>query len=72
MTEIFYRPHSTNVASVEYEEQVSEMIVTFKSGVKYIVKGVDQNLFERFKRAQSAGKFYNESVKDAGYDIERM
>jgi KTSC domain-containing protein len=72
MTEVFYRPHSSNVARVEYEDQVSEMIVTFKSGASYVVRNVDQGLFERFKAAGSAGKFYNESVKDAGYEIERM
>lgn len=59
----FETPSSSNIRSVEYEDQTRQMIVHFRNGGSYTVHGVDSTLFYEFKGAPSPGKFFHSRIK---------
>ncbi len=71
MTKSFSTPHSSNVDSVEFEEQVNQLVVTFKDGASYVVHDADSALYDAFSRAASPGRFYHTKIKDL-YRIEKV
>ena len=52
---------SSSVEAVGYENGM--LVVRFKSGEYYIYQGVPESKYEELLKAESVGKFLNESIK---------
>jgi hypothetical protein len=55
---------STAIAKIEYDESCQELTVTFISGKKYVYQPVPHNIYVRFARAQSKGRFFNDHIRE--------
>jgi hypothetical protein len=56
---------SASVEALGYDAPARELHVRFvKSGETYIYEGVEESVFEDFKRADSKGVFLNTNIKD--------
>ena len=68
MTEIIPVVSST-IKSIGYQEETehikSQLIVIFTSGTRYVYAGVPRELWERFKDAESVGRFFAREIKPA-------
>jgi len=62
---------SSQIASVEYDEDEMALIVTFQRGGVYRYLQVPSDVANGFESAPSAGKYLNEFVKEI-YDYERI
>ena len=54
---------SSAIASATYDKDTQSLVVTFTSGREYSFDGVPPDLWEDFKKAGSAGSFYNSSIR---------
>jgi KTSC domain len=70
MRKIPFTSTSGNVVDIEFDEDAQDLFVTFKGG-KYVAHGVDGNTADGFTQAASAGRYYNEFVRDL-YVVERI
>lgn len=52
-----------NVRKVDYDPDTQTLLVTFKGGT-YKAEGVDEDTALGFERADSAGTYYNQNIKD--------
>lgn len=66
------RVRSSNLDVVEYRPNKEQMVVTFKSGGKYIVFDVDKELWQSFIYAPSKGKWYWNRVRRTGKRVSRI
>ena len=57
--------HSSNVASIGYDELAGTLEVEFQSGAIYQYFGVPQNLYDQLMQAPSKGQFLNTYIKNA-------
>ena len=62
---------SSNIAAIGYDHELSELFVQYKNGMTYKYKEVPTNIYERFLKAESKGKFMNEEVKPF-YDYDYL
>ena len=62
---------SSNIAAIGYDRELSELFVQYKNGMTYKYKEVPANIYERFLKAESKGKFMNEEVKPF-YDYDYL
>jgi len=62
-------PQSSAIRAIRFDRRGLE--VTFASGSVYLYRGVSRNVFERFRLADSAGKFFNEEILDR-YPFARL
>ena len=61
---------SSNISGVGYEKE-GNLIVGYTSGATYRYKGVPKELYEALLKAESKGRFMNESIK-GHYEYERV
>ena len=54
---------SSAIASATYDRDTQELVVTFTNGMEYSFDGVPPDLWEDFKKAGSAGSFYNAMIR---------
>ena len=54
---------SSNVATVGYDDEIQEMVVTFKNGRVYAYEGVDEGTALNVANAPSVGAALNQQVK---------
>ena len=59
----FYTEQSERILSLEYEDEVGVLRVTFKRGGVYEYYQVPSEVYDGLVIAQSLGKAFNESVK---------
>lgn len=59
----WHYPTSSNVKAVAYEEDTSQLLVSFKSGHTYAYDGVPNGLIDDLLNADSVGKYLNENIK---------
>lgn len=73
-------PHMITVASstikaVGYREATENLkpvlTVVFNSGARYEYPGVPRDLWERFKEAESVGRFFVQEIKPAFQGVKR-
>lgn len=57
-------PTSSNIARLQYDEEVGKMQVEFRSGKTYEYDDVPYDIWNAFVSAPSAGKFFNSTIKD--------
>lgn len=58
---------SSTIRSIMYQEATenirSQLTVIFTSGARYVYTGVPRELWERFKEAESVGRFFAREIK---------
>lgn len=62
---------SSNLRAAGFDEETSELTVAFRSGKRYVYKGVPNGTLEQLLSAASAGKFFNDNIKDV-YESEEI
>jgi lysyl-tRNA synthetase class 2 len=55
---------SSMMSRVEYDEDTSELDITFKSGKTYRYREVPPDVYSDLLDAESKGEFFNENIKD--------
>jgi hypothetical protein len=55
---------STVIRSFIYEAASAELLITFRSGRRYIYCGVPEETFIAMQRAFSKGEFFNRHIRD--------
>ena len=55
-------PDSESVTEASYDPQNKELFVTFRKGTQYVYFDVPSDLFARFAKADSAGKFVHKEI----------
>lgn len=63
---------SSTLASVAYDETSSTLGVQFNGGREYEYYGVPETVYRGILSADSAGRFFQTHVKDAGYTFRRV
>jgi len=54
---------SSNIDSIAYDDEQSELHVKFNSGAEYVYLGVSASVFDSFMDAPSKGRYLNEAIK---------
>ena len=54
---------SSMIRRVVFDEEAGTLLVSFRSGLRYIYEGVPRAVYDALGRAASAGRFFNEEVK---------
>ena len=55
--------YSSNVASVGYDSDAKELLITWTKGKRSIYSGVPEELAEQISNAPSVGSMLNEEIK---------
>jgi hypothetical protein len=55
---------SSNIQTVEYNEDINTLVVEFKSGAKYAYSNVPKEVFDRMITASSVGGYLNENIRN--------
>jgi len=61
---------SSMMLRVEYDEDTSELDITFKSGKTYRYREVPPDIYSDLLEAESKGEFFNEMIRDAFQFVE--
>lgn len=64
-------PDSTAVSAIAYRAREHALDVTFVSGGVYRYFDVPEEVFDRFRYAESAGRFMHEEILEQ-YEFERL
>ena len=54
---------SSMISRVVFDDEAGTMLVSFRSGLRYLYDGVPRAVYDALGRAASAGRFFNEQVK---------
>lgn len=54
---------SSMIRRVVFDEEAGTLLVSFRSGMRYIYAGVSRAVYDALGRAASAGRFFNDEVK---------
>jgi hypothetical protein len=58
---------SSTIQSIGYDEETenikSKLTVIFASGARYVYAGVPREVWDRFKEAESVGRFFAREIK---------
>lgn len=65
-------PQSSSVRGFSYDPKSQSMLVTFKNGGTYRYKGVPPNVAKAMGRNKSVGKTVHRSIKQGGYQYEKV
>lgn len=55
---------SSNIKSIEYNEEIQTLTVEFQSGAKYAYSNVPKNVFARIFSADSIGRYVSENIRN--------
>lgn len=55
---------SSTIIRIEYDEETERLTVVFNSGARYTYEGVPHELWERFRDAESVGRFFIQEIKN--------
>lgn len=58
-----FRPGSSLIDRIVYDEDEGTLAVTFRNARRYIYSDVPRAIYDAFKKAGSAGTFFNQAVK---------
>ena len=56
---------SSNLATIYYDRDTSQLYIRFKSGTRYRYDGCPKAVYELLKAAPSKGKFFAARIKNA-------
>ena len=63
MAEMSFRPASSNVEEVSFDDSTDTLTVTFSSGDSYNYLNVPASVYRQFQAAPSAGAFVHRQLK---------
>ena len=63
---------SSNLQAVGYDDNHNILVVEFKYGATYKYLSVDKSIFEALLMADSKGKYFDQYVKEAGYQYSKL
>ena len=55
---------SRNIKEAEYDDELQELYIVFRTGGSYTYSGVSQDKANEFSRADSAGQFLHARIKN--------
>ena len=55
---------SSNIKTIEYNEEIQTLTVEFQSGAKYAYSNVPKTVFNRLVSANSVGRYLNENIRN--------
>ena len=60
-----YQPlYSSNIERADYDPDMGELTVEFKSGSSYVYRGVPRDTFLGLQNAKSAGEYFQRQIKN--------
>ena len=63
---------SSSIAEVAYDCDTSTLAVRFHNGREYLYSPVPVDDFHQFLTANSAGRYFIQHIRDAGYQCRRV
>ncbi|MDB5695899.1 MAG: hypothetical protein JWN21_1442 [Sphingomonas bacterium] len=54
---------SSLLKRIVFDDDAGTLLVSFRSGLRYIYEGVPRTIYDALGKAGSAGQFFNEHVK---------
>jgi hypothetical protein len=57
------RPDSSMIEEYSYDDETQTLTVTFRKGGTYSYSGVQEEVFESMKSADSVGRFFLQNIK---------
>jgi len=64
-------PASSQIADIQYDDEATDLIVTFAKGGVYKYQAVPSDLADGFTNALSAGRYLNAYIKNL-YEYEKI
>ena len=64
-------PESSVIRGAMFFPGCDMMNIWFRSGKLYNYRGVEENTFDEFVKAESVGKFFNKNIRYADYKYQR-
>lgn len=61
-TKILNEIESSNIVRTEYDTESKDLIIEFKSGLKYEYKDVPHQVYTKFRVSSSQGKFFSSDI----------
>jgi hypothetical protein len=55
--------NSSMIRRIVFDDEAGTLLVSFRSGLRYIYEGVPRAIYDAFGKAASAGRFFNDEVK---------
>jgi hypothetical protein len=65
-------PDSSHISSIIYDDESMILYVEFQRGAIYAYMNVPGDIVTGFTQALSAGQYFNQFVRDAGFDFQRL
>ena len=63
---------SSDIVSVGHDPKSKKLYVEFKSGRVYQYANVPKEIYKGLMEAESHGKFFDQKIKNAGYDYQKL
>lgn len=57
--------NSSNISTIDYDEDSESLTITFRSGASYRYSGVPPEVYEGLKYAGSPGRYFQTAIRDA-------
>lgn len=54
---------STMIRRIVFDDEAETLLVTFRSGLRYVYAGVPRAIYDALGKAASAGRVFNEQVR---------
>ena len=64
-TKIINEIKSSNIKKTEYDTETSKLVVEFNNGAKYEYEEVPHQIYTKFRKAESQGKFFTTDISKA-------
>jgi len=61
-TKIINEIKSSNIVKTEYDTSTSELVVEFKTGVRYQYDNVPHSMYTKFRMSESQGSFFHKNI----------
>ena len=71
MVEMVYI-ESSNLQAIGYDEIQQILYIEFKKSGTYQYFGVDKSIYDGFFNADSKGKYFDQTIKKAGYSYAKI
>ena len=55
--------NSSMIRRIVFDDEAGTLLVSFRSGLRYVYEGVPRAIYDALGKAASAGRFFNEHVK---------
>ncbi len=57
------RLHSSMIDRIVFDDEAQTLAITFRNSGRYIYHGVPRAIYDALGKAQSAGRFFNETIR---------